>query len=184
MRPINKDGTWGNKSQREDILDKFGNKIKLKSSKGWRSRNIPLTDWDKPETLLKWREDWAVTANKEFERLGIEERIDHRTLKEQGIDRTPTKHIGHDAWNLEKKGVETKIGNENREIMRQNLERTPERIAEHIHELKENHLTLHMQTTEIKAGVVTVRAGNALFKYYSRRDYRKSGIYPRRKRTA
>jgi len=123
MRPLNKDGTWVNKARKEYILDKNGERIRSKSGKEWRSRNIPLTDWEKPETLIKWREDWARTVNKEFERLGIDERIDHRSLKDQGIDREPTIHMGHKAWNLEKKGIKTERGNINRAIMARNKAR-------------------------------------------------------------
>lgn len=99
VRPINKDGTWGEKSQKEYILDRHGERIKTPKG-NYKCRKIDLTDWDKKETLVKWRKDWADTVNKEFDRLGIDERISHLSLKEQGIDRTPTKHMGHDAWNL------------------------------------------------------------------------------------
>ena len=80
VRPLNQDGAWGAKSRKEYILNESGNKIKLPSGE-WKSRKIPSTDWDRTETLLKWREDWARTVNKEFERLGIDERIDHRSYE-------------------------------------------------------------------------------------------------------
>jgi hypothetical protein len=40
--------------------------------------------------LKKWREQWAVHANKALEAAGLQERIDHRSLEEQGIEREPT----------------------------------------------------------------------------------------------
>lgn len=40
------------------------------------------------------RELWAEKANTALEKGGHLERIDHRTLEAQGIDRTPTYHIG------------------------------------------------------------------------------------------
>jgi len=158
-RPLNEDGTWANKTKKEYILDKNGNRIRTKDGKSWRSRNINLTDWEKPETLIKWRKGWADAVNREFERLGINERISHETLEKQGIDREPTTHMGYNAWNLEKKGIKTDVGNRNREIMIRNKMRevATREIAEievekhvalakvedieeqviHIHELKE-----------------------------------------------
>jgi len=165
VRPIDKDGKWGAKSRKEYILDRNGNKIKLPSG-NWKSRKVDSTNWDKTETLLKWREDWAVTVNKKFKQLGIDERIDHRSLKEQGIEREPTKHMGHNAWNLEKKGTKTDIGNKNRAIMARNkvLEQTerkvqaltPENIAEHIHELRENYIIADMKAMAIKQEIKTI----------------------------
>jgi len=119
VRPLNYDGTWGAKSRKEYILDGDGKRIKLPSG-NWRSRKVDATDWDKTDTLIKWREDWAVTVNKGFEQLDISESIDHRTLKAQGINREPTTHMGHEAWHLEKKGIVTDIGNVNRGIMARN----------------------------------------------------------------
>lgn len=41
------------------------------------------------------REDWANACNQALERAGREERVDHRTLREQGIlDRKPQQHLG------------------------------------------------------------------------------------------
>ena len=154
VRPLNEDGTWGNKAKREYILDANGARIRGKNGKGWRSNNVNLTNWEKTETLIKWRENWAETVNREFERLGIEERISHETLEKQGIKRTPTKHMGHQAWNVEKKGVRTRIGDENREIMRRDkeLERenTPEATAEYLHNLKESYVKVDQEISETK----------------------------------
>jgi len=152
-RPLSADGTWSAKSKKEYILDKNGKRIKLPSG-AWKSRRVDLTNWEKPETLLKWRENWANAVNKEYERLGIDERIDHRSLKAQGIDREPTKHMGHKAWNMEKKGVKTIIGNQNRAIMERNKERTPsqtpEKTAANIHELKEDYIAVEKKLTAIQ----------------------------------
>jgi hypothetical protein len=87
---------------------------------GFENKN---RDWDKEEKLLAWREKWAEINNLLLEKKGIEERIDHRTLKAQGIDREPTIHIGAAAWALEKRGIRTERGDRNREIQQRNLER-------------------------------------------------------------
>jgi len=138
VRPLNNDGSWGAKSKKEYILDKNGERIKLKSGE-WKSRKIDATDWDKTETLIKWREDWARTTNNAYERLGFDERVDHRSLKAQGIKREPTMHMGVKAWNLEKKGIKTERGDKNRQIFTQNLEKNITKTAENMHELKERY---------------------------------------------
>jgi hypothetical protein len=44
--------------------------------------------------LLGWRERWATLQNAHLEKHGHETRVDHRSLKDQGINRDPEKHLG------------------------------------------------------------------------------------------
>jgi hypothetical protein len=44
--------------------------------------------------LLGLRERWAEMQNKHLEKHGHNDRVDHRSLKDQGIDREPEKHLG------------------------------------------------------------------------------------------
>ena len=81
------------------------------------------TDWNSKSVFLEWRESWAEINNRMFERKGLEERIDHRSYKEQGIDREPMIHLGYEAAALEKKGIKTERGNHNREVQKRNAER-------------------------------------------------------------
>jgi len=161
VRPLNHDGTWGTKSKKEYILDRDGNRIKLPSG-NWKSRKVDSTDWDKTDTLLKWREDWSVTVNKEFARLGIGERIDHRTLKAQGINREPTKHMGHKAWNLEKQGIRTRMGIINRQIMARNREHEArekladvqkQQIVQRMNKLNKDYTTLKNQISGFHSAI-------------------------------
>ena len=46
------------------------------------------------ERLLATRELWANVQNKHLERVGVDERVTHLSLKAQGIDRKPEKHFG------------------------------------------------------------------------------------------
>ena len=68
-----------------------------------------------------WRKDLADTINATNEQLGIALHWEHRSFKEQGIDREPTIHIGAVANALERKGIQTERGNINREIIRNNM---------------------------------------------------------------
>ena len=44
--------------------------------------------------LLGLRERWATLQNTHLEKHGHNDRVDHRSLKDQGIDREPEKHLG------------------------------------------------------------------------------------------
>lgn len=57
------------------------------------------------QELGHWREQWANLANRHLERHGHAARIDHRSLKEQGIDREPTIHLGYAANEMTARGA-------------------------------------------------------------------------------
>ena len=59
--------------------------------------------------LLHVRERWAMSANAAFEKEHIDARIDHRTLKAQGIDREPKPHIPHAALEMERHGYHSVV---------------------------------------------------------------------------
>ncbi len=120
-RPFEKDGQWGVKSRKEYILDENGEKIKLKSG-AWKSRKVDMTDWNKKETLVKWRVNWAKSANLALERAGREERIDHRSHAERGIEAEPTIHEGYVSRAIEARGDVGDRCQINREIIEGNKE--------------------------------------------------------------
>ena len=70
--------------------------------------------WNDRQRVEQWREDWAKCYNQAMEKKSLPDRVDHRSLKEQGIDREPTVHLGR-AAQLEKRGVKTERGDINRE---------------------------------------------------------------------
>jgi hypothetical protein len=108
---------------------------------GFGSKN---REWNSRQNLLDWREDWAAKNNRMFECKGFTERIDHRTLKAQGIDREPTIHMGAAATALERRGIATERGDYNREITRRNLERATNIDSP----TKESELTQQHKTLE------------------------------------
>ncbi len=77
-------------------------------------------DWNKPELLEQWREQWAAYANRALERSGHEERIDHRRLAEQGSERLPQVHLGPHSAALERRGIATEKGEYNRLVAEHN----------------------------------------------------------------
>lgn len=79
-------------------------------------------EWNRTETLLHWREQWASYQNRALEEAGWEARVDHRTLEEQGIDREPTTHVGRKATLMERRGEQSELGDQNRKIQAHNAE--------------------------------------------------------------
>jgi hypothetical protein len=64
-------------------------------------------EWNKPEMLQGWREQWAAYQNAALEEAGFDERVDHRSLIEQGItDRLPEQHHGK-GEHIERAGGES-----------------------------------------------------------------------------
>lgn len=116
MRPIEPGGEWGAKQKKEYLLDKDGNKQYDPKKKTYKCRTVKTTDWDTQDFLQRSRENWAAIVNRELEKKNLPQRVDHRSLKEQGKQRIPTEHIGVAAKNMEKRGKVSDRGERNREI--------------------------------------------------------------------
>ncbi|WP_197424638.1 MobQ family relaxase, partial [Phenylobacterium sp. CCH12-B4] len=85
-------------------------------------------DWNSREMLEGWRERWAEHVNERLNELGIEARIDHRSLEAQGIELEPQHKIGPAAMRREGRGEghgpeDAERVTEHREIARRNGER-------------------------------------------------------------
>ena len=53
---------------------------------------------------IDWiRERWATIQNRELHAAGLEVRVDHRSLADQGIDREPGRHLGPASAAMERK---------------------------------------------------------------------------------
>lgn len=77
-------------------------------------------EWHETEMIEEWREAWADHQNQTLERLGFADRVDHRSLEDQGIMREPQKHLGPIATEIERDGRSSHRGNENRAIQARN----------------------------------------------------------------
>ena len=119
MRPFEPSGEWGAKSKKEYILDDNGEKIRLKSGE-FKTTKINANDWNEQTKAEEWRAAWAQSVNTVLERNNHAERVDHRSYERQGIEQIPTVHMGVAATQMEKRGIETERGNQNREISRIN----------------------------------------------------------------
>ena len=130
MRPLEQSGEWGAKSKKEYLLDEDGQRIKLKNGT-FKSRKVDTVDWNSQEKAEVWRQAWADIANRYLAAQDRPERIDHRSFKRQGIEQIPTVHMGVAATQMERRGIVTDKGNQNREIREQNrlLKEVKRRIA-------------------------------------------------------
>ena len=68
------------------------------------------------DQLIDIRKLWADVANKYLEKHNFDERIDHRTLKEQGLNRKAKIRLSMADSEKEKVGIRTKAGDYNRAI--------------------------------------------------------------------
>ena len=84
-------------------------------------RQNPITArWNSEEQLVKWRKAWAETVNRNLEQCGLDEKIDHRSFADRGIDEQPTIHEGVVARALEAKGIISDRCELNRQIREDN----------------------------------------------------------------
>jgi hypothetical protein len=67
------------------------------------------------DEIKEIRQLWVDMANSALAELDVTP-LDARSFKDQGLDRLPTVKMGVDATNMERKGINTDKGNENRAI--------------------------------------------------------------------
>jgi hypothetical protein len=148
---------------REIRPEGFGKKARL-----WEQPelNTKRKSWEQFETerLVEWRRLWAVYENRALVRYGHEQRVDHRSLEDQGIDREPTSHIGPDASEMERRGIDTDRGDQNRRIKAANDD-----LALLKNELAESEKRLAELRQQLAAGRMeqiqeTVGAADAVWK--------------------
>ena len=86
---------------------------------GFGKKNV---SWNNRELLKEWRESWCELSNKHLALNGIDQQIDHRSLKEQGIELVPQNvELPSDAKERLTDQRERQL-----EIMRENGERLKE----------------------------------------------------------
>ena len=164
LRPLNSDGTWQHKTEKEYICIRNGEErgftaaeFKEAQNDGWQKqypylvgkkkvympavegeahgyeraskyakstkygRQNPINArWNSEEQLQKWRVAWEDIVNHHLEHAGSEERIDHRSHAERGLDEKPTIHEGVAARIREKKGEVSDRCELNRQIRQDN----------------------------------------------------------------
>jgi hypothetical protein len=91
-------------------------------------------DWNSREELGAMRAAWADVQNDHLRRhLGPQApQVTHLSYAERGVDKVATVHLGPTATGMERRGVETFLGNHNRDATRRNqtIRSSRQRIAE------------------------------------------------------
>lgn len=129
-------GRWAPKEKKVYARDENGNKIPLidpetglqkvrvRPGKGeeklWKQITVEVNEWNKKENMELWRASWAEICNRALMEIGSAERIDHRSYKDQGIDKLPTIHEGYAAQQIEARGGKSELCEYNRKVREAN----------------------------------------------------------------
>ncbi len=80
-------------------------------------------EYNRKNWIWIWRKRWADVQNHAYERNGLDIRVTHESLKDQGVDRAPIPHLSRADWEKEQRGEHTLAGDKRREIEDRNKER-------------------------------------------------------------
>ena len=115
LRAMDEHGRWLPKARKVYDLDENGKRIQLPSG-NWKCHKENTVDWNDQKYAEVWRHSWETITNRYLEAAGRPERVDLRSFERQGIQQISTVHLGPAAHQMEKRGVETFLGNLNRDI--------------------------------------------------------------------
>ena len=115
LRAMDEHGRWLPKARKVYDLDENGERIRLPSG-NWKCHKENTVDWNDQKYAEVWRHSWETITNRYLEAAGRPERVALRSFERQGIQQIPTVHLGPAAHQMEKRGVETFLGNLNRDI--------------------------------------------------------------------
>ena len=115
LRAMDEHGKWLPKARKVYDLDENGERIRLPSG-NWKCHKENTVDWNDQKYAEVWRHSWEVVTNRYLEAAGRPERVDLRSFERQGVQQIPTVHLGPAAHQMEKRGIETFLGNLNRDI--------------------------------------------------------------------
>ena len=90
-----------------------------------RRRGLP----DHSREFVNVRERWATLANEALRAANLSERIDHRSLAAQGIDREPLPRIPLSHLKMEQRGLRSEVAERLRAAYRERVQRRLERSA-------------------------------------------------------
>ena len=144
-------------------------------------RQNPISErWNSEEQLAAWRAAWANVSNRYLERAGREERIDHRSNAERGLDEQPTVHEGVIARALEQKGIVSDRCEFNRQIKADNallrelkaavkalmqaVKNTVPAVAEAMEKLRGKMIILKYQLLHIGSGKHSIKQSLKVFR--------------------
>ena len=144
-------------------------------------------EWNDKNLLEQWREDWANYANLDLKKSGINEIIDHRTLKDQGIDRIPQIHVGLSAKAINEKNQNAIRHNLNEKIKKLNdkLAKEDKKINQKIidfEEIKKSITTHEKNIIEAENNYINFAKSHPDFMNWEERDYRHQGLLEQKRK--
>ncbi len=126
--------------------------------------------WRTPQQVREWRAAWADIQNRRLrQHLGPDApQVSHLSLAEQGLDRTPTIHLGPAATALERRHRRTQGGERNRDVdarnrvadrLRRDYADTADRIAADAPKVEAPIGQLVAEAVRVRDGLVADRDG-------------------------
>jgi ATP-dependent exoDNAse (exonuclease V) alpha subunit len=125
--------------------------------------------WWSPQQVRDWRAGWAEIQNEHLRRhLGSNApQVSHLSLAEQGVDRTPTEHLGPSATAMERRDQPTGRGDRNRDVKvrndaaqrsRRDYSETADRLASAAPRVEAPIDALVAEAQRVRDGLVAERA--------------------------
>lgn len=153
MRSLDEQGHWLPKARREYELDENGDRIRDANGK-WKFRKVCTNDWNDRGNAERWRQAWEDIQNRYLQEAESPERVSMKSYERQGSDQIPMVHMGPAVTAMERQGIQTNIGNLNREIRKTNgliaaIKRAIARIKDWLSELKAGIREIEMEPKEI-----------------------------------
>ena len=104
---------------------------------GLKNEKKSAREWNKKELLYQQRAAWSQHVNQALEQAKVNARVDHRSWKDRGIEREPKIHLGWYASNLEKQGIQSELGDINRDIDTYNALLTQKKkVEQELHQVR------------------------------------------------
>jgi ATP-dependent exoDNAse (exonuclease V) alpha subunit len=97
--------------------------------------------------LIRVRERWAMVTNQALHDAHVSARIDHRTLKAQGIDREPVRWRPRVSYDLERPDARQSAGEQRTEEIRESPRGAPD-LEEMRRQAREKWLRARMESSE------------------------------------
>lgn len=133
-------------------------------------RKVDVNGWNDHELASKWRKSWEIILNEKFEELGLPNRVDCRSYKEQKKEQIPTQHRGwgNESKNMQKLNAQIMTYNQEREWIKNMAEIAIKDAEERVVDLQtyfqsEDELNAHQEALEYDHGMINVIAESELF---------------------
>jgi ATP-dependent exoDNAse (exonuclease V) alpha subunit len=135
-----------------------------------RKTDIELGDRDRfkkglengAKEITPMRARWETLLNQRLKEHGIDAPVDHRSLKARGIEREPTVHLGPSVIGMERRGIQTEVGDRVREERAAELERAQAKAAEVKSLERESCVLSACLATAARCGSLSMESGSPI----------------------